>query len=225
MPRRYVDLTQPLDGNTPPWPGNPGCSPEILDQIPASRGPGQRGQVGESGLCNVSAFRVCNHTGTHMDAPAHFYNGVPTIDRVPLEQCHGPAVVITLPPIARRGEILVEHLQPNDEAVRRCRKVVLNTGWAERWGKPEYFHDYPAISEPAARWLLERQVHLVALDTPSVDREPWGIHFLLLDAQVVIVENLTNLAAIGQQECELAVFPLPLRGLEASPVRAVAIVT
>ena len=40
-----------------------------------------------------------------MDAPAHFYNGVPTIEQVPLDQCIGPAALIDVRQIGPRGEI------------------------------------------------------------------------------------------------------------------------
>ena len=78
------------------------------------------------------------------------------------------------------------------------------------------------LGEATAAWLVARGVHLVGVDTPSVDREPHPAHYQLLGAEMVIVENLTGLERIGSDIFELIVMPLPLRGLEASPVRAVA---
>jgi arylformamidase len=224
MARRLIDLSHPLSVSTPPWPGNPGVDVTLLAQIPASCGPSGRGVDGQPGICNVSAFRTCTHTGTHMDAPAHFYNGVPTIDQIPLSQCIGPAVLIRLSEKRPREEITVQELSPFKSSIARTRKVVLDMGWAKRWGMANYFLDFPAIGEAAARWLIEHGVELVGVDTPSVDREPYPVHYALLEAHAVIVENLTNLNAVTQTEFELMVAPLPLIGLEASPVRAVAIV-
>lgn len=78
------------------------------------------------------------------------------------------------------------------------------------------------LSEVTAAWLVERRVHLVGVNTPSVDYEPHPVHYLLLGAHMVIVENLTSLEMIGTDVFELIVLPLKLRGLEASIVRAVA---
>ena len=78
------------------------------------------------------------------------------------------------------------------------------------------------LSEAAAHWLVECGVHLVGLDTPSPDRDPHPVHYILLGASMVIVENLTNLERIDCDVFDLIVLPLPLKGLEASPVRAVA---
>ena len=172
--------------------------------------------------CNTTAFLTCNHTGTHMDAPAHFYNGVPTIDKVPLEQCVGPAVLVDVRPIGPRSEITPAVLARQEEAIRAAGKVVFWTGWSSRWGDRNYFADYPVLSEATAMWLVERDVHLVGIDTPSPDRDPHPVHYILLGANMVIVENLTGLDRIGRDIFDLIVIPLPLRGLEASPVRAIA---
>src|SRR3712207_3619224 len=100
---RLIDLSHPLHPETPPWPGNPPVEVDVLNAIPESRGAGRRPAPNEPRHVNVTAFRTCNHTGTHMDAPLHFYNGVPTIDQLPLEQCVGQAVLIDVTSVAPRG--------------------------------------------------------------------------------------------------------------------------
>ena len=60
------------------------------------------------------------------------------------------------------------------------------------------------------------------MDTPSPDRDPHPVHYILLGANMVIVENLRGLEQIDRDVFELIVVPLPLKGLEASPVRAIA---
>ncbi len=222
MARRLIDLSHPLEAATPPWPGNPPTAVDSLSAIPAERGPGQRGAPGTPVCCNTSAFYTCNHTGTHMDAPAHFYNGVPTIDQVPLDHCIGPAVLIDVSHLRARGEIAPADLIPHQDAIASTGKVVFRTGWSSHWDQDDYFSDYPVLSEATAAWLVERRVHLVGVNTPSVDYEPHPAHYLLLGAGMVIVENLTGLEWIGTDIFELIVAPLKLRGLEASVVRAVA---
>jgi arylformamidase len=221
MAKRLIDLSHPLEAATPPWPGNPPTEVELLSVIPAERGPGQRGAPGMPVSCNTSAFYTCNHTGTHMDAPAHFYNGVPTIDQVPLDHCIGSAVLVDVSHRGARGEIAPADLIPRQDAIAATGKVVFRTGWSSHWGQDDYFSDYPVLSEATAAWLVERRIHLVGVDTPSVDYEPHPAHYLLLDAYIVIVENLTGLELIGTDVFELIAAPLKLRGLEASVVRAV----
>jgi arylformamidase len=221
---RLIDLSYPLDIHTPPWPGNPGVTVDVLDAIPASRGPRERGRPGDPGYLNVTAFSTCTHTGTHMDAPSHFYGGSPTIESIPLSQCIGSCVLADLRRLHPRQEIIVADLASYRDALVRHRKVVLQTGWSAHWGRDDYFRDFPVLSEAVAQWLMDCGVELVGVDTPSVDREPNAAHFVLLGAKAVIVENLTNLEAVGRREFHLIVTPLALKGLEASPVRAVAVV-
>jgi len=220
-----IDLSHPLEPDTPPWPGNAPVQFKVLSAIPPERGPGDRGEAGAPVLCNKSEFLVSNHTGTHMDAPAHFYNGVLTIDQVPLDQCIGRAVLVDVRRIGRRGEIKPGDFVPREKEIKAAGKVVFWTGWSSRWGADDYFVDFPVLGEPAARWLVERGVHLVGLDTASPDRDPHAVHYILLAANMVIVENLRGLEQIEQDTFDLIVFPLPLRGLEASPVRAIAALT
>jgi arylformamidase len=223
MKTRLIDLSHPLEPATPPWPGNPPVEVHHVSTIPAARRPGERGTASEPISCNTSAFLTCNHTGTHMDAPAHFYNGVQTIEQVPLEMCIGPAALVDARHIAPRAEIFPADLASCEEAIKATGKVVYWTGWSSRWDDRNYFDDYPVLSEEAAVWLVERGVHLVGMDTPSPDRDPHPAHYVLLGANMVIVENLTNLDRIGRDTFDLIVVPLPLRGLEASPVRAIAV--
>ena len=103
MTRRLIDLSHPLEAATPPWPGNPPVEVVVVSRIPASRGPGDRGEPGARVECNVSTFLTCNHTGTHMDSPAHFYNGVRTIEQMPLDFCIGPAVLVDVRHIGPRA--------------------------------------------------------------------------------------------------------------------------
>lgn len=222
MATRLIDLSHPLDRTTPPWPGNPGVDVEVITAIPADWGPERRAPEGEPASFNTTAFRMCHHTGTHMDSPAHIYNGVPTIEQVPLEHCIGPAALVDVSHVGTRGEIKPSDLESSRDAIAATRKVVIRTGWSSRWGDDNYFDDYPVLTESAAEWLIERRVHLVGVDTPSPDREPHAIHYLLLASHAVIVENLTRLDTIGHRVFELIVVPLALRGLEASPVRALA---
>jgi arylformamidase len=79
----------------------------------------------------------------------------------------------------------------------------------------------------AAEWLAHLELKGVGMDTISADAADAAtlpIHNILLGAGMVVVENLTNLAAVPAPSFTLASFPLKIRGADGSPVRAVAIV-
>jgi kynurenine formamidase len=90
------------------------------------------------------------------------------------------------------------------------------------FGSKDYFNDYPTVSKALAQLFVERQVKMVCIDSPSPDRHPFDIHKLLLENNVLIAENLTNLdklLLIGKFE----VIALPLKiHADSSPARIVA---
>ena len=68
-------------------------------------------------------------------------------------------------------------------------------------------------------------MHLIGVDMPSVDRPPFDAHLEFLRNNVLILENLTNLEEIQDEVFELIALPLKLKAREASPVRAIGLVT
>jgi kynurenine formamidase len=202
---RLVDLSQPVGAGTPVFPGDGPVRMTVVESSP-----------------HVSRIDLSVHTGTHMDAPFHFLTDGLTIDRIPLDRCMGPARIIDLHGVAAGGEIRREHL--GDCRLLRGEAAILNTGWAKRWGAPNYFTDHPWLSADAAQYLVDCGVQLVGVDMPSVDHAPYAAHWILLRAGLPIVENLTNLDGIGADVFQLAVLPLKLTGGDGSPVRAVAFV-
>ncbi|MBI2192261.1 MAG: cyclase family protein [Planctomycetes bacterium] len=215
--RTILDLSHGLDGRTPPFPGDPPIEITVVDSTARAAPPGQRS-------LNVSRIALSIHLGTHMDAPFHFYGDGLTIDRVPLEQCLGPAVLIDLARPTCDPEIQERHLEGHERRIREAGKVILRTGWDRRWGDPAYFREHPVITCQAARRLIEWGAHLVGVDTPSVDRPPYEAHLELLGHGAVILENLTGLDRIGSEVFQLAALPLRILGRDGSPVRAIAVV-
>src|SRR5690606_3584213 len=164
------------------------------------------------------------HCGTHMDAPFHFFGDGDAIDRVPLEFCTGAATILRLPSAVEAGTITRDDLLPFGEEIHATRRVIFDTGWHRRWREADYFTAHPVISTDAAWYLVDKDVCLIGVDFPSVDREPYKTHQVLLGSGIVIVENLTNLGAVSEDVVRFAAFPLRLSGRDGSPVRAVAII-
>ncbi len=201
-----VDLTRPLGTATPVYPGDPAVEVEPVEAAPG---------------VHISRLRLGTHAGTHMDAPSHFIAGGLTIDLVPLGQCVGEAVLVRCPGARSIDAAL---LRAYEDAIRRVRKVVVDTGWAAHWGREDYFTRHPVLPEDAARFLIDCGVHLVGVDGPSVDRAPYPAHRVLLGAGAVIVENLANLDRIPGPVFHLSAAPLPVAGGDGAPARVFAVI-
>jgi arylformamidase len=215
MADRVIDLSHGLDPTTPVFPGYPPVEIRILESTRYSIPGGRR-------ALNSSQLTVGIHTGTHMDAPFHFFEDGAPIDRIDLTHCVGEAQLLRIDTPAN-GEIEHAQLTSYREPLARCGKVVLSTGWAKEWGRPEYFTQHPVITSDAADFLIECGVHLVGVDFPSVDRAPFLTHVALLSHNVLILENLTNLSEIRAQSFQLVAVPLKFTDRDGSPVRAIAL--
>jgi arylformamidase len=169
------------------------------------------------------------HTGTHCDAPRHFIPGGATIDNVSLDVLMGPARVVDFSKTAPFQEVGVGDFE-RALSTSRPERVVMRFDWSTNWGDLKYYSDHPFISQDAARWLVERGVRLLAMDTPMPDNPKQGrgsdpdspIHKILLGNGVVLVEYLTNLKSISKTDIELIVAPLKILGADGAPARVVA---
>src|SRR5579862_5786276 len=152
--KRIVDLSQPLDTDTPVFPGDGPVDVTILNDS----------------AINLSRIAFSLHTGTHMDAPFHFFPDGQTIDQVIPDRTMGRARLIDLRNVSAADEIQPRHLEPHRAAIRQTRILVLHTGWSKLWGSPSYFTEHPYLAAGAAQLLVDCGVQLVAVDMPSVDR-------------------------------------------------------
>lgn len=109
------------------------------------------------------------HFSTHVNAPIHLVAGAATVDRIPLEHFFGNGVVLTMPK-PKWGVVSAQDLAAAQPQVQPGDMVVIVTGWHRRYSDSRaYFGHAPGLSDEAAAWLIERQVRLVAIDTPSID--------------------------------------------------------
>lgn len=165
-----------------------------------------------------------SHTGTHMDAPAHIIPGAMTLDQFDVEQFGGKACVVDVSDI-ETAKIEVGTLEARAEAIGICDFVILRSDWDRLWESEEYFEGFPVLSPEAAQWLVEAGIKGLGIDMISVDEvdsTEFAVHNILLGADLVIIENLTNLELLPDSVFSFYCFPLRIDQADGSPVRAVA---
>lgn len=204
------DLSPVIDGGTPVWPGDEPFSMRWNARLSA-----------ESPI-NLSSFSATVHLGSHADAPLHTERDGRPIDTTPLEAYIGPCLVIE-PSGCLDGLMLVEHLATDLAfgAPLDPPRLLLKTGTADySKGFPQHF---AALSPQLALALAQSGASLIGTDAPSIDpfdSRELPAHHALLGMGVAVVEGL-RLSAVPPGLYELIALPLRLRGLDASPVRAV----
>ena len=162
------------------------------------------------GLYNLTAFRMCAHNGTHIDAPFHFIQGGKAVDSIDLDAFIGLAYVAEHHGTVSADDaaaILENAKKQNPEAVKR----ILIKGDAE-------------VSSEAAKVFAASKMLLLGNESQTVGPEnaPMEVHRILLGAGVVLLEGI-RLAAVSEGVYFLNAAPLNLSGADGSPCRAVLI--
>lgn len=168
---------------------------------------------------------MSTHTGTHMDAPSHFINGVSSIDKISIDRFISRSILVK---ISKASDELITagEIEASDVKILEGDAVVFSTSWENEVDKEYYFSHSPGLSEDAAQYLINKKVNAVCIDSPSIDRgsdNNFPVHKLLLNKEILIVENLCNLDKIDNQSFTLIMIPLKLSGASGSPIRAIAI--
>lgn len=167
--------------------------------------------------CLVHRVIMGTHSGTHIDAPRHFFEGYRSIDEVLLDMLITEVYVVDLTGVM---EITREAFAKHEEELKKVGGVLLRTGWWRYWGTSKFYSDFPLMTADAARWLVERGLKTIAVDFPL----PGEVHEVVLGSDGVLIENLTNLDRLPVGVIKLIALPLKLKGLDAAPARVVALV-
>ena len=203
MPR-YIDLSHSITDDMPCYPGDLKVS---LEQQSFIQKEGHNNFLLATGM----------HSGTHLDGPMHLTSSLTRIADLPIEQFAGNGFLINA---AGQNTIdlsfsTLDHLPPGSV-------VLFYTGFDSCYTDSSYYLSYPAISENTAHLLVEKKVKMIGLDFPSPDYFPYNIHKILLNSNILILENLTNLVALlPYHDFEILAFPLKIEA-DSSPVRVVA---
>lgn len=204
---RIYDITAPLSPSLPVYPGDPEVTITPVAQL-------QWGDV-----ANVSRLVLSSHTGTHLDAPRHFFAEGLTIDGLDLHLLVGPARVCAFPHTTTH--LTADDLRPLGLA--GTPRLLLKTSNSALWEKPGFQAHYVALTESAAHLLVEMGVRLVGIDYLSIDafeRQDFPVHRTLLGAGVLILEGL-DLRTVPPGDYELLALPLLLQHGDGAPVRAI----
>lgn len=201
---KLIDLSHTFSQNMPAYPGDP--LPEMT----------RVATISEHGYTNFQ-IKTGMHIGTHIDAPLHFIEGGKRLSEIPIERFTGKAHVIDA-----QGKTIIEQDILDAHTIKPGDILLVFTGHDQHFGQDSYYLEHPLISEGFARKAVNLGVSIVGLDTPSPDRAPYTIHKILLEKEVLIIENLTNLFSLKDaSSIEIFAFP-PKLALEAASVRVVA---
>ena len=194
---KIYDITQEVFGGTV-FAGDPAPKREVLCRIE------------DGDVCNLTAFSMCAHNGTHIDAPFHFFSDKNTVERIPLSKTVGFAYLCEFSGIlgaADAEDILKKAELSHPEAAKR---ILIKCG--------------VTVSADAARVFAEYGIDLIGNESQTVGPldAPMEVHRILLEREVVLLEGV-RLSLVPCGVYLLCALPLLLGGADGAPCRTVLI--
>ena len=189
------DITQELF-SCKVFPGDPAPACEVL------------GAITGGDKCNLTAFSMCSHNGTHIDAPAHFLVNGKTVDQLDPDIFLGDCYVTR-----HEGDVTAED----------ARRML---GYARAAGAPDrlLIAGKATVTLDAACVFAEAKLKLIGNESQTVGPEdaPLLVHMVLMRADVVLLEGAV-LSHVPAGKYFLSAAPLNLGGCEGAPCRAMLI--
>lgn len=229
-----VDLTHAFDEDTIYWP-----TAARFEFVIDSRGRTEGGYWYEA-----NTIRTAEHGGTHLDAPVHFSEGRNSSDEIPLERLIAPAVVVDVTAVCasdRDHQVRVAELEAFEAEhgpIAPGTIVLLRTGFGAHWPDAERYLgtaergaeaalrlSFPGLHPSAARWLVQREVAAVGIDTASIDHGKsrlFHAHRELFRHDIPAFENVANLHELPATGATVIALPMKIRRGSGGPLRIVA---
>ncbi len=196
-----IDISVPIRSGMVTYPGDP--------EVQLTRW----ASISDGSLANLTRLDFGVHSGTHVDAPVHFFDGAPAAESLPLDALVGPARVVDATAVGSKLDAAA--LAGLD--LGGAERVLFKTRNSDLWARDSFADDFVSLTEDAAQELIRRGVRLVGIDYLSIGDE--GAHHALLGAGVVPVEGL-DLRGVEPGEYRLVCAPLKLVGSDGAPARA-----
>ena len=194
---KIYDISQEVFGCAV-YPGDPKPEKEI------------KMRISEGAVCNLSAFSMCSHNGTHVDAPLHFFSDGKSIDRIDPDRFVGYCYVTEHegPVLAGDAERILNKAEECD--VRAAERILVK-------GRA-------VVTAEAAKVFAARGIKLFGNESQTVGPEdaPMEVHLIMLGAEIVLLEGI-RLAGIDEGVYLLHAAPLNLGGADGAPCRATLI--
>ncbi len=197
-----IDLTVTVNQDTPAYPGDPKIK---IEQI---------GSFDNDGYNDHQIAYGIHSSGTHIDAPWHMVEDGKRLDEVPIEQFIGRGRYV------KTANYDLEAIKQAD--IQAGDIVLFDTGMGDLYGKDEYYgDDRPAMAREVAEYLVSKKIKMIGIDMCSPDKAPFPAHRILLGANVLIIENMTNIAALTGEKFTVYALPTKLQ-LDGGPARVIA---
>jgi len=220
MTNTIIDLTHPIAEQMPMYPGT------VAPTLHVSHNHNDHG-------FQETFINMYSHTGTHMDAPAHLFPDGLTLEKYPVEQFVGSALVIDCRQLKKGEKISMKLLEEKGNVIDKADFLLFLTGHSAYWGQPDYFFDFPVLTDEVIDWINDHKLKGIGIDASSfdpvtigdVDNAIDGLHnhrAILKTNHTLLLENLCRLEEVGNEIFTLYALPLNTVNADGAPARIIA---
>ena len=174
-----------------------------------------------------SEMDLQSHLGTHVEAPYHHGDNLKDTLSLGIDRYIGRGVLLRLncPP---RALITRDHLDAAEKGrLREGDIAVLDSQYHHEPFVESPHDERPQLSRESAEWFLEKKVKSVAFgDGIAIENHPEhcvAVHDILMPNDVTFIEVMQNLDQLQSDVFMIVFLPLPILGLDSSPVYVAAI--
>ena len=228
----FIDLTHEFGPSTPHWKG---FKPETVTTLYT---------ISKDGF-HAESFCHAGQWGTHVDPPAHFHDGLKTVDQIdPREFLLRLVILDVHEQVAKNPDYVVsledvKRWEARHGAIPAGSFVALRTDWSKRWPDDAAMQNrdgkglahYPGWSKPVLQFLYEtRKITASGHETTDTDpglavnKDDYSLESYILGTNHYQIELLANLDKVPEAGALVMVsFPKPVNGT-GFPARVVALV-
>ncbi|SEA06889.1 Kynurenine formamidase [Lachnospiraceae bacterium NK3A20] len=174
---------------------------------------------------------IMTHLGTHAECPYHHNDDWPDVTHVPLTTFLGRAVYVNFhSTVEKRGHILAADLDREGKKIREGDIVIIDSDYKLNPFTKDTNTDKDQrllVNAETANWFKDHKVKAVgfgdgvSIENSNEDVKPF--HDILLAENIIFIEVLKNLEQLQKDVFFMSFSPLPIVGLDSSPVHAYAI--
>lgn len=214
--KKLIDLSHTIEDGLVTYKGLP--APIICDYLSREE---SKKHYAEGTTFQIGKIEMCSNTGTYLDSPFHRYEegkDLAALDLESVASLEGIKVVVDEKVTAIRKEAFM--------GVEVYGKAVLvQTNWSRNWNTEKYYEGAPFLTKDAAQYLRDKGAKLVGIDSYNIDDvsgKERPVHSILLGAEILIVEHMSNLKAVPGIGFKFYAVPVKVKGFGTFPVRAFA---
>ena len=167
-----------------------------------------------------------SHVGTHVETPYHHVKDGDDCLTYPLENLIGDAITLNCSKKPPEEPITLDELLPYKDMIHEGDIIFVWTG-CDKFHRTERWMDYRYFTEEAMQWLVSFNPKAIGVDSFGIEvpgaRSGEPNHMACFNRNIAVIEALDNLEQIVDERVTAFLLVLPMEGVDASPVRAIAI--